>query len=464
MCAGLALTLIGVPFPIDYGEGPLLDQVARLANFENIYRPSFSLPPYTVSNYPPLFHMAALPLVWVFGPAFWEIRLVALVATFAAAVFCGLIVRHLGCSPKAGLMAAGLFLANPFVMSWALYGRVDSLALALSLAAMWTVVRRAESKSAMMLAGALLALAVLSRQDHILAGPAAICCYLWAKGKPKNAAVCLLSFFLLCGAVVMLLNAASGGGFFLNTVQANLNEIRWGRLRDSVELIALTLPVLLALALASSCQGSNSRPHGRGLLFPYLVLSFVSFVLVAKVGASTNYFWELCAALAMLGAVFWGCERNNKWQSALVSLGLAFQIAFMIIQGWAFSKAAFLAVRTYADGLKQVVTLISATSSPILASDFVGIEVPLGRRIYFQPFEMTQLSKAKLWDERPFVNEIEKQNFGVIITSDKASSGPGERWTPEMWAAINGAYQDSFRMGRIRVMLPSSLPPKQSAQ
>src|SRR5919106_1271576 len=55
--ARLAGAALAFPFPLDYGEGPMLDQTLRLARFENIYRNSFALPPYTVSNYPPLFQL-----------------------------------------------------------------------------------------------------------------------------------------------------------------------------------------------------------------------------------------------------------------------------------------------------------------------------------------------------------------------------------------------------------------------
>ena len=37
------------PYPLDYGEGPLLDQIVRLAHFDNIYRVDLTIPPYTVS-------------------------------------------------------------------------------------------------------------------------------------------------------------------------------------------------------------------------------------------------------------------------------------------------------------------------------------------------------------------------------------------------------------------------------
>ena len=38
------------PYPLNYGEGPLLDQSVRLAEFENIYRINLSAPPYVVAN------------------------------------------------------------------------------------------------------------------------------------------------------------------------------------------------------------------------------------------------------------------------------------------------------------------------------------------------------------------------------------------------------------------------------
>ena len=50
---GLAVILYGkhnwsairFEYPVDYGEGPLLDQAVRMARFENIYRSEVSRPP-----------------------------------------------------------------------------------------------------------------------------------------------------------------------------------------------------------------------------------------------------------------------------------------------------------------------------------------------------------------------------------------------------------------------------------
>ena len=56
--AGLFATdgarVIRFRYPMDYGEGPLLDQTMRLGRLESIYRVNPTSPPYTVSNYPPV--------------------------------------------------------------------------------------------------------------------------------------------------------------------------------------------------------------------------------------------------------------------------------------------------------------------------------------------------------------------------------------------------------------------------
>ena len=86
---------LAFPYPLNYGEGPLLDQAVRLAGFENIYRTNLSGPPYVVANYPPLFMLAQVPFVWLFGPALWYGRLISLESVAAVALFVGLTLQAL---------------------------------------------------------------------------------------------------------------------------------------------------------------------------------------------------------------------------------------------------------------------------------------------------------------------------------------------------------------------------------
>src|SRR5713226_9089016 len=139
--ARLAKAALTYPFPLDYGEGPILDQVSRLAHFENIYRNSFATPPYTVSNYPPLFHLIQVPFARLFGPAFWYGRLISIVSAITAASLIGLILHTLTGDKVASVFGAAILLSFPYILQWSVFDRVDSLALALSLGGLYTVVR-----------------------------------------------------------------------------------------------------------------------------------------------------------------------------------------------------------------------------------------------------------------------------------------------------------------------------------
>ncbi|MGH7402172.1 MAG: hypothetical protein ACREKQ_07085, partial [Candidatus Rokuibacteriota bacterium] len=87
--------VIAFPFPMDYGEGPLLAQTLRLGHGENIYRPDLTSPPYTVSNYPPLYPLVLSPLARLTGPAFWYGRLLSWLSIVAASILIGSILHAL---------------------------------------------------------------------------------------------------------------------------------------------------------------------------------------------------------------------------------------------------------------------------------------------------------------------------------------------------------------------------------
>lgn len=70
---GYHIAAITYRYPLDYGEAPLLDQAMRLANGQGIYRSDLSGPPYTISNYPPLYVITLIPFLELFGPGYRHI-------------------------------------------------------------------------------------------------------------------------------------------------------------------------------------------------------------------------------------------------------------------------------------------------------------------------------------------------------------------------------------------------------
>src|SRR5262245_48333764 len=71
----LWLKTMSFPYPLDYGEGAILDAALRLSRFANIYPTDLSAPPWFVSNYPPIYYLVHVPFIWAIGPALWYGRL-----------------------------------------------------------------------------------------------------------------------------------------------------------------------------------------------------------------------------------------------------------------------------------------------------------------------------------------------------------------------------------------------------
>jgi hypothetical protein len=109
-----AAALFRFPFDYDQGEGFELLDAIYFARGQWPYRDIESYPFYA-SNYPPLFHLLAVPLVWIFGPRLIAGRLLSTAATLALAAAVGLAVRRwTGRWALAG-WAGGMVLASNYV-------------------------------------------------------------------------------------------------------------------------------------------------------------------------------------------------------------------------------------------------------------------------------------------------------------------------------------------------------------
>ncbi len=103
---------VSFPYPLEYGEGPVMDQILRLAGGEDIYRSSISAPPYTITNSPPLYLLLQAPLARIFGPAFWYGRAISAISLVIAALFLSLTLYHLSGDWLAAAIGGLLLLAG----------------------------------------------------------------------------------------------------------------------------------------------------------------------------------------------------------------------------------------------------------------------------------------------------------------------------------------------------------------
>src|SRR5215213_3587782 len=435
------LAALAFPYPLNYGEGPLLDQAAKLADLMNIYPTDLSKPPYVVSNYPPLFVLLQAPFVWIFGPGFWYGRAISLASTVAGAALIGLTLHGRAREETASAAGGLTFLGVRFVVHGSALDRVDMLGLALSWGGLYTVVRRPDRRG-VILAALLFVAAIYTRQTYALAAPLAAFTWLLAGGHGRRA----LGLATLSGSLSLLLlgllSALTGGGFYFHTVTANVNEFRWEQVTYHLTTMQGLMSLLFVGVVAFLIVGLRARPALWWLAGAYLAGSAVAALLIGKIGSDVNYLLELSAALALTAGAMIAHYASRPGVRGALLLALAVQVAIMIQASQYVYSGLQSDVIAHRAGLIRLQEVVDDSNGVVLADEYAGL-LPLdGRSIYLQPFEMTQLHRDGVWDQGPLLTSIRHQEFpAILIWKPPYAAGiQRERWTREMLRAIGENY------------------------
>lgn len=175
---------IGYPYELTYFEGSTVEVAGRVAAGQPLYGPPTT--EFTPWPYPPLYFWVTGVLAKVTGVDLATLRVVSVAASLAVLVLLALIVRRAGSSTVAGIVAAGLYAATYRVSgAFADTARVDSLLLALLLAAVYVGMCARTGRGGIGL-GTLLLLAFLAKQNALLVAAPLL---LWLLVRRRSVAV-----------------------------------------------------------------------------------------------------------------------------------------------------------------------------------------------------------------------------------------------------------------------------------
>jgi len=454
--ARLARAALVFPFPLDYGEGPLLDQTIRLAQFENIYRNSFASPPYTVSNYPPLFQLIQVPLAWIIGPAFWYGRLISIVSAVSAAGLIGLILNTLTGDRIAAAIGGLTLLAFPYLLQGSVINRVDALALALSLGGLYMTVRWSSHRQGPWVAGLLFTATFFTNPRYALVAPLTAFVWLWHLERRGQAFRLAAIVTGSCVGLFLSLNLITQGGFPLNTVPANLTSFSWYPVTGywlNLYLNAGYLVIGCLIFIGIERLGEATRSWR--LVAPYCLGAAFMTLTAGLANSSVGDLFETVVALCLASGAFIAWAGESTWLKALLIFVLAVQMNLLI--DWSRRDYIPALMNKVADTreVEQLAEYVHAAQGLILADEYMGL-IPLnGRRLYFQPFEYKQLQAADLWNEAPLVDSIKRQEFSVILLYEPLEwNAITVRWTPEVRNTIYAHYRLENTLARTFVYLP----------
>lgn len=467
------------PFQLDREEAFLLDQSMRLARMETIY-PRLDDYPYTVGNYPPVYPATWAGMLAVAPPSLPIGRALVLLSVLViAASLAGIVMRETGRAMPA-LLSVGLFMATWDVNDWIAYARVDLPAIAFGMAGLAAATSVARRRAGLWIGVALFAVAFFTKQTQVIA-PAALLLGLVASGQRLRAGWLAAGTALAIAFPFAALNIATGGEFFRHLVVYNANVMHWDQIAiwirhlwffgrfKFVALALLALPLLAARVRKPwRLPPATGAPETMTATIAYVVLSGLSIVSVAKAGSACNYLLEFHAACALFAGLAAGRLANLANDGALPFRRPLVAAAVAAFLAMALHAADFVSIGSRAslfqpgppdaqsDVLRIVQLAVQETDGDVLCEEPI-YAILAGKPVLYQPFIMSQLAREGKWDETPFVDDLLRARFGIVVTTQDLSRRdvPLPGFTEGMRDAILKVYKLSRSVGGTYLYIPA---------
>jgi hypothetical protein len=243
-----AVELFRWPFDYDQGEGFELYDAILYSQGEWPYRDNAAYPFYA-SNYPPLFHLLLVPLLPIFGSRLIAGRLLSFAATLVTSGVISAVVRRKVGGWFIPLISGLGFLASNYVYQIGPLCRMHMTMVmfeTLAIAFIAEFEHPQHSRRNLILGLLMLLCAGYTKQTAVFTVVAGLF-YVFLRDV-KKAILAGATLALVAGAIFGLLNVATSGQWWINIIQANVNEFdyrqtiflfgQWFRLHTLFVLLA----------------------------------------------------------------------------------------------------------------------------------------------------------------------------------------------------------------------------------
>ncbi len=375
-----AVQLFRFPFDYDQGEGFELMDTILFSRGEWPYRDNDAYPFYS-SNYPPLFHVVVVPLIWLFGPQYWTGRLVSFLGTLVTAGAIAYAVGR-GRDPAAGrgrwwlAALSGLaFLASNYVYHVGPLFRQHMFMVmfeTLAVVLLTVIIEREENDGrrrnvALLGVMALLLFAGYTKQ-LAYATVIAVFIFLFLRG-PRRAIVWGVPLALVTGLVFLGINVATDGQWLLNTITANINPFVPGQAEGLFrQWFGLHTVIIAAAAVYAAYQLYATRLSTYAIWF---VVATVNSVTAGKWGAGESYFATAIAAACILSGLAFNhlldWSRDRSWPSARAARWAAVLLPSLIAALYLWQARLVFHMPTHTPALAAVARVLGQPEAVMIA-------------------------------------------------------------------------------------------------
>jgi len=488
-----AVDLFRWPFDYDQGEGFELYDAILYSQGEWPYRAN-AVYPFYASNYPPLFHLLIVPLLPLFGPRLIAGRLVSFVATLVTGGAIAFVVRRKVGGRFIPLISGLAFLASNYVYQIGPLCRMHMTMVMFETLAIAFVAEFEHPKhgNRNLLLGLLMLLcAGYTKQMAVFTVVAALSYVFLRDVKRSIAAGALLA--LAAGAIFGLLNVATEGQWWVNTIQANVNEYDY---RQTIFLFGQWFRLHTVFVLLAAAYLVYETFWGRLSAYSlWFLFALGAGALSGKWGAGFGYFTTAVAAACLTSGLALGRlqhwaktmgerEAEKRRCSSYASLCLACLIpGLYLIQaprmlhmptsGPVFGTLAryfgvdnqlvvgdcttfqyhdamgytqlghLLTPEDYAAG-ETIMDYVRTADGPVFSEEAM-FSLLAGEPVITNPTQLYNLYNNDLLDTDEIIERIEAQHFGLVIFRAQFYPPPvleaiGQNYKPVEHICMNGFY------------------------
>ncbi len=403
-------------------------------------------PGWTTINYPMLSFVLVAALERVTHELLFTGRALSLLGLLASSVLVGAIVRRLGGSARAAVLA-GLYCLAVFCTDADAYVGQDDpqmLAQAFFLGGLLLYLWRRDSWRAIAGAAALFVVGGSIKHNPI-DFPLTVLLDL-ALMAPWRAV-----WFAGCGlalaAVSVVLNVHFGGAYFVSQLLAPRS---YATVRVLDHLLDVFGPLLLPFSVAVAMAFSVRKDRRRRIAAILLVVSLViGGYFSGGRGVSINALFSAVVATAILLGLFWDEASAARWR------WLGREFAPVVLFGWLLIP--WLLVPRIVTGdwnpvhrfredvaaegrFAEETAFLRARSGPALCESLLRCYVA-GKPFVYDPFNATRLIELHRLDGSVMVEDLRRQRYGAVQFDEPIEAERhSDRWDPSILAAIEANY------------------------
>ncbi len=465
-----AISLFQFPFDYDQGEGFELLDAVYFARGEWPYR-DIETYPFYASNYPPLFHLLAVPLVWILGPRLIAGRLLSATATVALAVAVGLAVGRWARRWAIGVWAGGMVLASNYVYHIGPLSRSHMMMVLFETLAVLALAREEGFPSRRsLLLGSLALMAAGWTKQHAIVTVLAVFAYLFLR-RPRLALAWGIPFAAVNLALFALLDLVTGGYWSLHVIEANINEYdyrqafflysQWFRLHAVVLLLAAAL-VLYELyfdrlslfsiwAVFAAAGGALAGKWGAGE--SYFVTAVVAAIMAAgrllsriEGWTAGRPAWRVAVAVLIPIALLHQAARvfhlptDHPW-TAPVARGLGLEGA-RYVDAAGYTQLGHLPTAEDVRNGWRIVEMVREAPGPAFTEE-ASWALWAGKEPVTNPTQLLNLYRNHKLNPEPLIRMIRAQAFGIVVLRAQFYPQPvldaiGQAYRPVADIPVNG--------------------------